>query len=214
LQHEPPQPQSTPPHFIETHPQALALQKSSVTGQTLPQAPQLLKSVEVFVQVPAQSWYGAGPHTHDPLEHVVPIAHVPQLTVCPQLFVAEPHDRPLHTFVLSGVQQVLLAWHTPAFGHVAEHMTGWPQLLVAVVLHLPAQAVASSGVQQTLFVQTSVGDAQLTLPLAPQATDCPQLFMAVPQDCPAQVIATGSGTHPHAPPLQVSPPSHPGQVTV
>ena len=68
------------PHFIERHPQALALQKSSVAGQTLPQDPQLLTSMAVFVQVPAQTWYGAGPQTHDPPEHVVPVAHVPQLT--------------------------------------------------------------------------------------------------------------------------------------
>jgi hypothetical protein len=45
------------------------------------------------------------------------------MTGCPQLFVVGPQSLPLHAAVLSGVQHVLSPMHTPAFGHVAEHMT-------------------------------------------------------------------------------------------
>jgi hypothetical protein len=41
-----------------------------------------------------------------------------------------------------------------------------------------------------------------------------QLLVALPHIIPLQVTATGSGSHPHAPPaLQVSPPSQPPQLT-
>jgi hypothetical protein len=137
-----------------------------------------------------------------------------QVMFCPQLLVAGPHALPLQALVLSGVQQVLL-WQTPALGQVAGQETVWPQLLVTVVLQAPAQAVALSGVQHVPSdLHTSLDDAQLTVPPAPHDTDCPQLFIAVPHVFPAHVVATGSGTQPQAPPVQASPPSQPGQVTV
>jgi hypothetical protein len=130
------------------------------------------------------------------------------------LFVAVPHARPLQALVLLGVQQLRLDRHTPALGHVAEHATDCPQLLVAVVLHFPAHAVALSGVQQALPLQTSVEEAQLTVPLAPHDTVWPQLFVAVPHDLPMHVVETGAGTQPHEPPVQVRPLPHPGHVMV
>lgn len=80
------------------------------------------------------------------------------------------------------------------------------------MLHFPAHAVALSGVQHALPLQTSVAEAQLTVPLAPHDTIWPQLFVAVPHDLPVQVVETGSGTQPHEPLVQVSPWSHPGHV--
>jgi hypothetical protein len=137
-----------------------------------------------------------------------------QVIAWPQLFVAGPHARPLHAVVLSGVQHVSLARHTPAFGHVLEQVTGWPQLFVTVWLHRPLHVVVTgSGVQQTLFTQTSVDELQLTVPPLPHDVGWPQLFVTEPQVAPLQVVATGSGTQPHAPLLQVAPPSQPGQVT-
>jgi hypothetical protein len=112
-------------------------------------------------------------HVHALFVHPSEIAgeHVfGQVTGCPQLFVVGPHALPLHAAVLSGVQHVLSAMHTPAFGQVAAHMTVWPQLLVAVLLHLPAQAVALSGVQQLSLTQTSEDETQLTVLPAPHAT--------------------------------------------
>jgi hypothetical protein len=150
-----------------------------------------------------------------PPPHVLGGVHVfGQLILCPQLFVAGPHASPLQALVLLGVQQLRLDWHTPAFGHAAEHATAWPQLLVTVVLHFPAHAVALSGVQQSLVLQTSVAEAQLTVPLAPHDTVWPQLFVAAPHDLPAHVVDTGSGTQPHDPFVQVSPWAHPGHTMV
>jgi hypothetical protein len=40
-----------------------------------------------------------------------------------------------------------------------------------------------------------------------------QLLVAEPHCFPAQAVATDSGTQPHAPPVHVSPPSHPPQST-
>ena len=85
---------------------------------------------------------------------------------------------------------------------------------MTVVLQLLAHAVVLSGVQQAPLTHTSPDDAQVTVPPAPQETDCPQLFVAVPQDFPAHVVATGSGTQPHAPPVHERPPSQPGHITV
>lgn len=59
-----------------------------------------------------------------PPPHVLGDTHVlGQGTFCPQLFVAGPHARPLQALVLLGVQQLRLDKHTPALGHVAEHVT-------------------------------------------------------------------------------------------
>jgi hypothetical protein len=130
------------------------------------------------------------------------------------LFVAVPHCAWAHAAALSGVQHVLLAVQTPAFGQVAEHMTDCPQLFVAVVLHLPTHGVALSGVQQALFTQTSEDDEQFTVPPAPHGIVCPQLFVAVPQTFPWQVVVTGSGTQPHEPLVHVRPASHPPQSII
>jgi hypothetical protein len=106
------------------------------------------------------------------------------------------------------VQQVLFDVHTPPFGHVAQ-LTVWPQLFVAVVLHLLAHAVALSGVQHVPSgLQKSLLEAHVVPPLAPQATVCPQLFMAEPQFFPVHVLVAGSGAHPQAPDVHVKPPAH------
>jgi hypothetical protein len=81
--------------------------------------------------------------------------------------------------------------------------------LVVFVLHLPTHGVVLSGVQHALPLQTSFAEAQLTVPLAPHGTDCPQLFVAVPHDLPAHVVVAGSGLQPHDPLVHVRPPSHP-----
>jgi hypothetical protein len=138
-----------------------------------------------------------------------------QSVVCPQLFVALPHALPLHAAVLSGAQHVSSGMQTPAFGHVAEQLTLWPQLFFTVVLHFPAQVVAlSSGVQHVVPTHTSDVDEQLTVPALPQGTCCPQLLVAEPHVLPAHVVDTGSGTQPHAPLVQVSPPPQPPQSMV
>jgi len=135
-----------------------------------------------------------------------------QVTDWPQLLVAVPHDLPLQAAVLSGVQHVSFARQTWVPGHDEQVMV-CPQLLVAVVLHLPWHGVTLSGVQQVLPMHTSFDDEQLAVPPEPQATVCPQLFVAVPHVLPAHVVATGSGTQPHAPAsLHVSPPSQPPQL--
>jgi hypothetical protein len=87
-------------------------------------------------------------------------------------------------------------------------------LFVAVVLHLPAHGVALSGVQHVLPTHTSFADAQFTVPPLPHGTICPQLFIEVPQVLPWQVIDAGSGTQPHAPLVQVSPPSQPPHMII
>ena len=130
------------------------------------------------------------------------------------MFVAGPQALPLQAAVLSGVQHMVPA-QTPALGQLAEHWTCWPQLFVPVVLHTPVHAVALSGVQHVPSdLHTSLDEAQFTVPPAPHEIDCPQLFIAVPHDLPAHVVATGSGTQPHAPVVHDRPPSHPGQVIV
>jgi hypothetical protein len=163
-------------------------------------------------QPPAQEFAS---QTHAPFEHSCPGTHRSvHGTLCPQLFVPDPQDLPLHAIELSGTQHVSLERHTPAFGHVAAHIAGCPQLLVTVVLHLPAQAVALSGVQHMFPTQTSPPVAHDVVPLAPHATACPQLFMAVPQVFPWQVIEAGSGTQPHAPFVHVRPPSQPPHMII
>jgi hypothetical protein len=97
---------------------------------------------------------------------------------------------------------------------VAEHITICPQLLATVVLHLPEHAVALSGVQHALPTQTSLADAQSSVPPVPHGTACPQLFITVPQVLPRHVVAAGSGTQPHAPLVHVSPPSQPPHMMV
>jgi hypothetical protein len=152
--------------------------------------------------------------THPALaQHVWLPVHV-HMMLCPQLFVAGPHPTLMHAVVLSGGQQVWFARQTPALGHVAEHITVCPHLFVTVALHLPAQTVSLSGVQQLLLTQTSLDDAQLTVPAVPQDTDCPQLFVAVPHVWPWHVIDTGSGTQPHAPLVHVRPPSQPPHMII
>ena len=102
LQQEPPHPQSKPLHLMLKHVQVLPLQSGVGSTQALPQPPQLPVSFVVLTHVPLHTWYvGAGPHTHDPLEHVVPTWHVPQDTVTPQLFVAVPHTAVPHAIPLS-----------------------------------------------------------------------------------------------------------------
>jgi len=131
-----------------------------------------------------------------------------QVIACAQLLVAPPHALPLHAAVLFGAQQVWLVKQTPALGQVGEQLTACPQWLVAVVLHWPAHAVASSGVQHDPSgLQTSELDAQDVRPFAPHAIVWPQLLVAVPHAFPLHVMTTDSGAHPHAPLVQVAPPS-------
>jgi hypothetical protein len=113
-----------------------------------------------------------------------------------------------------GEQQLLFDVHTPASAQVAEHMTVCPQLLVAIVLHLPAHTEALSGVQHvSLARQTSPGEPQVVPAAGPQGTSWPQLFLTDPQFLPAHVIVAGSGTHPQAPEVHISPASQPPQST-
>jgi hypothetical protein len=76
-------PQGVPEHGQFPFEQALPPQET-------PQPPQLREFVSVFTHVPLHSSYGAGPHTHDPPEHVVPVPQVPQVTVFPHVVVAVP----------------------------------------------------------------------------------------------------------------------------
>jgi hypothetical protein len=63
-------------------------------------------------------------HTQALFEHSCPGTQLfLQGTVCPQLFVPEPHDFPVHAMELSGAQHVSSDRQTPAFGHVAAHIT-------------------------------------------------------------------------------------------
>lgn len=73
--------------------------------QAFPHVPQLLMSVRVLVQLPAQLMYGAGPHTHELPEHVIPVAqvvcvcHVPVLLhscIVFPLHCTEPGAHPTH----------------------------------------------------------------------------------------------------------------------
>jgi hypothetical protein len=128
------------------------------------------------------------------------------------LFVALPHVFPEHAVTLSGAQQVSFERQTSVPGHDEQPMV-WPQLLVAVVLHLPAHAVTLSGVQHELPMHTWLDEEQLGVPPDPHATTWPQLFVALPHVLPLHVTETGSGTQPHEPAsLQVRPPSHPPQL--
>jgi hypothetical protein len=188
--------------------------------QAMPQPPQFEGSSK-FEQPDAQ-------HV-SPLAHVVPL-HVHALfvhpfevadehtfghvIVWPQLLVAWPQALPLQAVVLSGVQHVLPAVHTSAFGHVGEQVTGCMQLFITVVLHLPAHAATLSGMQQLLPTHTWLDEEQLAVPPAPHDTVWPQLFVAVPHVFPAQVVDKGSGTQPQEPLVHVSPASHPPHMTV
>jgi hypothetical protein len=97
--------------------------------------------------------------------------------------------------------------------HVLVHVTGCPQLLVAVPQASPLHGVVLSGVQQLpSAMQTSAADAQL--PLLPHRTICPQLFVALPHDLPAHVMDTGSGVHPHEPFMHIRPPPQAGHRIV
>jgi hypothetical protein len=119
-----------------------------------------------------------------------------------------------HVAVAVGVQQVPFAVHTAPPGHVAGHFAGRPQRLVTVTPHWPRQAVASSGVQHVpSALQTSPGAAQDAVSLSPQATTCPQLFIAVPQFLPAHVLVAGSGAQPQLLLTQAAPPGHCPQST-
>jgi hypothetical protein len=61
-------------------------------------------------------------------------------------------------------------------------------------------------------MQTSVLVSQDVVPFGPQATVCPQLFVAEAQFLPAHVLVSGSAVHPQAPvELQTAPPSQPPQ---
>ena len=116
----------------------------------------------------------------------------------------------------SGVQQVWFDKHTFPPTQVAGHETVWPHRFVTVVPHLPAQRVAvSSGAQHVPSdMQTSVLFSQDVDPLGPQATVCPQLFVAEAQFLPAHVLVSGSAEHPQAPlALQTAPASQPPQFT-
>jgi hypothetical protein len=87
-------------------------------------------------------------------------------------------------------------------------------LFITVVLHLPAQAVVLSGEQQVpLVMQMSPGEPHIVPPPEPQATLCPQLFVAEPQFFPIHVVVAGSGTQPHALDVHVRPPSQLPQST-
>ena len=100
-----------------------------VVSQVLPHVPQLLSSFLVSVHRPPQTMKGAGPQTHWPFEHIVPVAHVPgHCTIAPQLFGAEPHCRPVHAVPLSVHPQPLAPAPPPphVFGgaHVLGHVMG------------------------------------------------------------------------------------------
>jgi hypothetical protein len=115
----------------------------------------------------------------------------------------------------SGVQHVWLAVQMAALGHVAEHVTVWPQTFVTVVLQWSPHAVTGSGgVQHVLPSHTSVGDEQFTVPPAPHGIVCPQLLGVEPHVLFAHVVVTGSGTQPHEPPLHVRPASQPPHMIV
>jgi hypothetical protein len=157
---------------------------------------------------------GSGTQPHEPASlQVRPPSQPPQLTGWPQLSVLDPQRFWHH--VDGGVgEQHAPELHTPPSAHVVGHCTFCAQLFVTVPPHLLPQAVALSGVQHVSFDRhTSALPAHVDEPLAPQATDCPQLFVAEPQFFPVHVLAAGSGTHPQAPCVHDRPPSHPPQFT-
>jgi hypothetical protein len=112
------------------------------------------------------------------------------------------------------VQHELPLVQTPPSPQLVQ-LTVCPQLFMAVVLHLPAQAESLSGKQHVLLGrQTPTIPPHSVVPLAPQATTWPQLFVAAPQFIPAHVVVAGSGSQPQEPAVQVTPPSHDAQITV
>jgi hypothetical protein len=130
------------------------------------------------------------------------------------LSVTGPHRFAHHVDGGVGVQHVPLDVQTPPLAHVAGHTMVCAQELVTVVPHLPAHTPALSGVQHApLDWQTSPAAEHAAVPFAPQATVCPQLFVATPQFLPAHVVVAGSGTHPQLFAVHVAPPSHPPQST-
>ena len=172
----------------------------------------------------------AGPHV-DPVQAMplstqhwfTPASSAPQgvvvphvlghCSVCPQLSVVGPQAIVAHAVASDSGTQQALPTQRPAAQE--PHVTVWPQLLVFMTPpHAVPHVVArESGSQQVPLAQTAVPDAQFGVPPEPQKTVCPQLFVPEPQTWPAQVVATGCGTQPHEPEVQVRPPSHPPQLT-
>src|SRR5262249_383354 len=151
---------------------------------------------------------------HAPFVHVSPPSQPGQVTGCAQSLVTAPHLSMHHVAEGVGVQHVPFDVHTPPSGHVAGHTACWPQRPVIVTPPLPAHARASSGGQPVGSAwHTSPAAAHDAVPLSPQETTWPQLFVATPQFLPAHVLVAGSGAHPQLPAKHVAPPSHPPQST-
>jgi hypothetical protein len=154
---------------------------------------------------------GMQPHV---LAMQVPPSHPPQSITSPQLSVVEP-QRPLHHVAgATGVQHVLLDWHTSPRAHA--HVTSPPQAFATFTLHWLPQVTLSGGGEQHVppsASQTSEGCSQEEVPATPQPTTCPQLFVFVPQFWRPQVTAVDSGTHPQLPLVHVRPPSQEPQLS-
>jgi hypothetical protein len=182
--------------------------------------PQATAWPQLFIAVPqVLPWHvvdgGSGTHPQAPPVHVSPASQLPQSIDCPQLSLPGPHRFWHQVDGGVGEQQLSFDVQTPPSPHDAAQVIVCPQLLVTVWLHLPAQAVASSGVQHVPSGRhTSPFVPHIVPPLGPQATVCPQLFVAELQFLPAQVVVAGSGSHPHAPcAVHVAPASQPPQST-
>jgi hypothetical protein len=148
-----------------------------------------------------------------PPPHSFGVTHVSgHVTTCPQLFVLCPHPTPAHVVASgSGVQHVV-PLHTPPEGQPEGQPTSCPQLfLTTTPPHRPLHALPSSRQHDPSGLQVAPALAQA--PPFPHATVCPQLFVAVPHFLPAHVVATGSGTQPHALFVHRSPFGHPPQST-
>lgn len=80
MQHESPHPHMVLPQRVAMHEQTPLLHAGSLSGQTFPQLPQLLASVNVLEQnpVPAQSTLPTG-HLHTPDEQIWVEGHAVQL---------------------------------------------------------------------------------------------------------------------------------------
>jgi hypothetical protein len=150
-----------------------SLEDEQLTVPPLPQGtdcPQLLVAVPQVLPLQVVASV-SGTQPQDPPSQVSPPSQAPHEIVPPQLSVVGPQRFRHHTESGVGEQQLPLPKQAPPSGQAAGQLVDSPQLLVAVVLHLPAHVAALSGVQQVpSALHTSPLEAHPTFALGPQGT--------------------------------------------